>query len=99
MEKDTKVVVRSVNAGVHYGTFVGRNGDRVTLRDSRRVYRWQINHKEHGTRQVTCSELATLGPWGDSLISVPVQMIEIDNVIETIECTECAAKAIAGWPT
>lgn len=94
-----KVIIRSIASGVHYGTLVSRDGDTVTLRNARRVYRWQIDYQRHNTSQVTCSELAVYGPWGDSRVAVPVAEIEVRQVIEVIPVTEAAAEAIEGWPT
>lgn len=99
MKTSTKVIIRSFGSGVHFGTLERREGDTVTLTDARRVYRWQIDYKTHKTSQVTCSELAQFGPWGDSRIAVPVSEIDISGVVEVIACTDAAAAAIEGWPT
>jgi hypothetical protein len=54
-----RVIVRSVNAGVHHGILVARDGDVVTLRDSERLFYWKVAAM---TGQVSsCSELARNG--------------------------------------
>jgi len=95
-----KVIIRTCDAGVHYGDLLSSDSATATatLGNSRRCYRWQIDHKKHGTSQVTCSELAVYGPHGDSRIAVPVDCISLSGVIEIITCTAEAAAAIEGWP-
>lgn len=97
----TKVIVRTREAGVHYGTIVSRSedGTRVVLMDSRRCFRWQIDHVRHNTSQVTCSELAKYGPHANSRMGVPLEEAEILGVIEVLPTTEMASKAIEAWPT
>lgn len=97
----TKVVVRTREAGVHYGTIASRSedGSRIVLRNSRRCFRWQIDHVRHKTSQVTCSELAQFGPHGNSRMGVPLEEAEILGVIEVLPTTEMASQAIEAWPT
>lgn len=97
----TKVIVRTREAGVHYGTIVSRSedGQRIVLKDSRRCFRWQIDHVRHNTSQVTCSELAKYGPHANSRMGVPLEEAEILGVIEVLPTTEMASKAIEAWPT
>jgi hypothetical protein len=94
------VIVRTIHAGVHYGHLVEQSDDgtKVVLADSRRIFRWQIDHKRHGTSQVTCSELATFGPYADSRIAAMISSITIVGVIEVMEASQLAADAIEGWP-
>ena len=54
-----RVIVRSVNAGVHHGLLAKREGDVVTLRDSERLFYWKVA-KLTGLVS-SCSELARHG--------------------------------------
>lgn len=96
-----KVIVRTRDAGVHFGTVVSYDpvSQVIVLQDARRCFRWQIDYRRHGTSQVTCSELAMFGPHGDSRMGVRVLEQELLGVIEVLSTTALAAAAIEGWPT
>lgn len=100
-KKPKPVIVRTRNAGVHFGYLSKQSADgtRCTLKKSRRCWRFYIDYKKHGTSQVSCSELAVYGPHGESLIAVCVEEIELIGVIEIIAATEAATKAIEEWRT
>lgn len=97
--KPRRVVVRTRDAGVHFGTLVSRStdGTQCKLSSSRRCWRFQIA-AEHGVSQVSCSELAVYGCARDSKIAVQVASIDLVGVIEVIDTTPKAAAAISGWP-
>lgn len=97
---DRKVIIRTYSAGVHFGTLVSRSADgtQATLRNARRCFRFQIDHKRHRTSQVSCSELAVFGPFGDSKIAVTVPTQDLVGVIEVLDASKEAISAIEGWP-
>jgi hypothetical protein len=92
------VVVRTRDAGVHFGILFWRSADGTQCRllRSRRCWRFQIDAK-HGASQVSCSELAVYGCGRDSKIAAEVASIDLVGVIEVIAATPAAATAIGGW--
>lgn len=93
------VLVRTYYAGVHFGYLESREGREVTLVNSRRAFRFQIDHVTHGTNQVSCSELAKFGPARDSRIAVRVSRIVLLDAIEVLFCEPDAIKAFEAWPS
>ena len=87
------VIVRTVNAGVHFGYLVSREGKEVLLEKSRRIWRW------FGAN--TLSEIATSGLDAKrSKVAVPVN-ITLTEAIEVIDCTPEGVASIeaAQWAT
>ena len=71
-------MIRTYSAGVHFGKLVAKDGQNVVLENARRVHYWAA----------ACS-LSQLAMEGDKKpsecrISVPVDEIELDQVIEVI---------------
>lgn len=93
------VIVRTKNAGVHFGYLRSRSpdGTQCTLERSRRCWRFQIDAR-HGVSQVSCSELAVYGCARDSKIATEVTSIDLVGVIEVIDTAPVAVAAISGWP-
>ena len=89
------VIIRSVNSGVHAGYLVSREGDSVTLKDSRRLWRWVVARM---TGQLSSlSELAVYGVNSKSdvsRISVAVPDIAVLGVCEIIPASPAAQKSI-----
>lgn len=89
------VIIRSVNSGVHAGYLVSREGDSVTLKDSRRLWRWVVAKM---TGQLsTLSEVAIYGVNSKderSRIAVAVPEITILGACEIIPASPEAQKSI-----
>jgi hypothetical protein len=87
-------IVRCRNAGVHAGEVVGRKGGVVTLRNSRRLWRW--------VSKATLSELSQLGPVKVSEnkygCNVPTLDLTESDVCEVIPCSAAAVAAIRAVP-
>lgn len=90
--EDGRVIVRSRDSGVHYGTMAKRDGSEVVLTDSRRLWSW--------SGAASLSELATAGVTNpDSCkFTVRVPSILVLGVCEVIDCTAAAAQCIEGVP-
>lgn len=72
------VLIRTYSAGVHFGTFVSKEGQEVVLKDARRLWSW--------SGALSLSEVAMTGiKIADSKISVPVDEIVITQAIEIIK--------------
>lgn len=76
------VMVRTYSAGVHFGTLVSKNGQNAILENAHRVHYWSS----------ACS-LSQLAMEGDkdiknARISMAVDVIELDQVIEVIPISE-----------
>ncbi len=82
--KGPYVVVRTYSAGVHVGVLERRAGKEVTLRDARRVWRWQGANTLH--------EISLRGVASTSRVSEPVAKIDLTEAIEVIPCTADAEK-------
>lgn len=72
------VLIRTYSAGVHFGTFVSKEGQEVVLKDARRLWSW--------SGALSLSEVAMNGiKIADSKISVPVEEIIITQAVEIIK--------------
>ena len=95
MQNMDYVIIRSVNSGVHAGYLVSREGDSVTLKDSRRLWRWVVARM---TGQLSSlSEVAVYGVNAKSdmsRIAVAVPEITILGVCEIIPASAAAQKSI-----
>jgi hypothetical protein len=80
-KKGTFVLVRTMGAGVHFGTLEEKEGQSVRLSNSRRLWQWSgaLSLSEIATKGVTISA---------SKISVPVEEIILDTCIEVIKVSE-----------
>jgi hypothetical protein len=82
------VVVRTFSAGVHCGTLVESAGTAVTLKDSRRIWRW--------SGASSLNELSQNGAGKDrTRISEPVPQILLTQAIEVIPCSDKAKKNLS----
>jgi len=89
------VIVRTREAGVHAGIITRKKGDEVTLRDSRRLWRWWS--------RFTLSELSQEGVRQDKIseckFAVPLAAeIDIRPWCEILPCTSAAEKSIREVP-
>lgn len=85
-----KVIVRSTNAGVFYGTLKAKDGQEVTLTDCRRIWYW--------CGAASISQLAAEGTKTPDACKFTVRVAEIVimEVIEIIPCTPEAVASIEG---
>jgi hypothetical protein len=90
------VIVRCLNAGVHAGTLVKRDGEVLELANSRRLWRWWS--------KFSLSGLATEGPLPSKLKEqrfacvLPMLTLTTSDVCEVIPCTQKAKAAIMEVP-
>lgn len=83
------VICRCEYAGVHAGTLVSQTGQEVVLKDSRRLWRWTAN------AGVALSGLSQHGlNASESKVDTLLPEIALTGVIETIPCSEAAARSI-----
>ena len=85
------VLVRTYSAGVHFGYLHKRVGKEVTLKRSRRIWRW------YGAW--TLSEIANNGiDLSKSKVGEPVSIV-LTQAIEIIDCSPKAVKCLeaATW--
>lgn len=82
-------MIRTYSAGVHFGELVSKNGQNVVLKNARRVHYWAA--------ACSLSQLAMEGDKkpNDCRISMPVDTIELDQVIEVIPMTDEAYKNLS----
>ena len=90
--KGDYVVVRTYSAGVHAGYLESENGKEVTLKNTRRLWRWQ--------GAATLSQIAGEGISKPDECKFPnaISEIRLKDVIEVIPCTEKAKNIIEGVP-
>lgn len=94
--KNKFCIIRCRNAGVHAGTVVSRKGGVLTLKNSRRLWRWWS--------KATLSELAIEGPLQSKISEqrygcvLPELALTESDVCEVIPCSSAAQKAIAAVP-
>jgi hypothetical protein len=88
----SRVIVRSKNAGVHFGELVSRSGMEVHLRNARRLWYWD--------GAASLSELAERGTSAPQNCKFPIPMksVILTEAIEIIEVSEAAAKSIDEVP-
>lgn len=85
---DDMVIVRTENAGVHYGQLAEKDGNEVVLENSRRLWYW--------SGAASLSQLAMEGVKSPSSckFTVAVPTITLLGCIEIIPCTEAACNII-----
>lgn len=82
------VLVRSYSAGVHCGVLTAQDGQNLSLKDARRIWRW------HGAN--TLNELSLHGASQDyTRISEMVPEIQITETCEIIPCTDKARENLS----
>tara|TARA_R100001086_G_scaffold180400_8_gene100231 strand:+ start:6075 stop:6452 length:378 start_codon:yes stop_codon:yes gene_type:complete len=85
-----KCIIRCYASGVHFGEVVEHNGRQVTLKDARRIWRFDV--KKHG---ISLSEVALYGSDGSrSKITSAVAEITLLDALEIIPCTAEAAEQL-----
>lgn len=91
-EQEQKYIVRADRAGVFFGEIESRTGSEVTMRNVRRIWRWE------GANSL--SQLAVDGTMAGNRcnFSVEVESMTILGVIEIIPCTAKATKSISEVP-
>jgi len=85
-----KVIVRTINAGVHYGILKTIDEMTVVLEKSRRI--WYLEGA------FTLSKVAVSGVKKTSKISIEVPEILLNQVIEVIPCSSEAAECLDHIP-
>lgn len=87
-----KYIVRADRAGVFFGEIESRTGSEVTMRNVRRIWRWE------GANSL--SQLAVDGTKSGRTckFSVEVESMTILGVIEIIPCTAKATQSISEVP-
>ena len=82
------VMVRTYSAGVHFGKLICKKGQWCKLSNAKRVHYW--------AKACSLSQLAKDGDkdMSSSRISVAVDEIELDQVIEVIKMTDEAYKVL-----
>ena len=94
------VIIRSAQSGVHAGWLKSLKGDKVVLKNSRRLWRWVVN--EMTGQLATLSEVAVYGVNSSderSRISVTVPEMTILGVCEVIPASKTAEKSIVAAKT
>ena len=81
-----KVMVRSTNAGVFYGKLVARDGDTVTMKNSRRVWYW--------AGAATLSELANSGTKAPGECKFPAPIKGRHTILGVCEIIEMTPEAV-----
>lgn len=86
------VIVRTLNAGCHAGELESREGDVVTLTNSRRLWYWD--------GAASLSELASRGSSKpqNCKFPAPVRRIVLFGALEIIEMSEEAVRALHEVP-
>lgn len=87
-----KVIIRTLNAGVHFGTLEAKCGTEIILTNAIRIWEW--------AGAFTLSQLAMEGPKNpdECKFAMPVNTITIQYT-EIIECTDSASSAIEEVPS
>ena len=85
---ENRVIIRTRDAGVHYGTIASRDGDTITLTDSRRIWFWKgaASLSQLAVSGVTCPD--------ECRFSVRVPEIKVFGAIEIIKCSALAEQII-----
>ena len=90
MESKKFFIVRCDRSGVFFGEIAERNGREVTMRNARKLWAW------YGACAV--EQLAVDGTKqpNDCKFTVTVPEIVVTDAIQSLPCTEKAAKSISG---
>ena len=80
-------VVRCYSAGVHAGIVAAIDGDKVILKDSRRLWSWKA------AKGVALSGVAQFGIVGGKIVAANPE-IYLTGVIEVTPCTDAAKESI-----
>lgn len=90
MEQNQFCIVRTYSAGVFAGMLEKREGKEAVIRDAIRIWYWD--------GAASLSQLAVDGPQkpNNCKFGVPVDRIEVTEVIEVLSVTEKAKEVILG---
>ena len=80
----TKVIIRATNAGVFYGTLKEKEERTVALADARRIWYW------NGANSLSQIAAEGVKDKKGSKISVALELMVIEDVIEILPCTKLA---------
>ena len=88
-----KVIVRSRDAGVQYGTYVSHNGSEVVLKDARQMWSWTA--KEGGTLLDCANHGVKAGKFSTVTANVTIigacAIIDVaDKAVESLESAKWA---------
>jgi hypothetical protein len=84
------VIVRSRDAGVIFGEFLGRDGDCVMLRDARQLWSWKA------AQGGTLIDVARYGASDGKFSGASCGSVEVVNACTVIECSDEAAANLRG---
>lgn len=82
------VIVRCYSAGVHCGVLTAKDGQEVTLKDARRIWRWRGANTLHELSQNGAEKEYTR-------ISEVVPEISLSEVCETLPCSDAARENLS----
>ena len=90
------VVVRTRDAGVHFGELEAADDGRVTLRNAVRIWRWRGANTLH---EVAINGVESAAESEYTRVSEEVELIDLIGAIEIIPATVAASDRIrsAGW--
>ena len=91
IEPGTPVIVRGYQSGVYYGRFERLDGQEATLKDARRIWRWE------GALETL--SLAALGPVKESRLSDTVTRLIVTDALDIIEMSTKAYKQAEAIPS
>ena len=83
-------MIRTYSAGVHFGEVVSKHKQNVVLKNARRVWYWD------GACSLSQLAMEGSGKISDCKIAMPVNEIELDQVIEVIPMTSDAIANLEG---
>lgn len=75
------VLVRTLGAGVHFGTLVSQNGQEVHLKNARRLWSWNgaLSLSSVAMEGVTLSNSKIDGPVEEIILSTAIEIIKISK--------------------
>ncbi len=87
-----RVIIRSYESGVHYGTLQSVHDNTVTLTNSRRIHYWD------GANSLTDIALGGIQNKVESRVTASLDSIIVKNVNEIIPCTALAIDCLDNFP-
>ena len=85
------VIVRCRDAGVHAGTLVSLDGRTAVLKDSRRLWYWEVAENQH-----SLSGVASVGIASESKIPAVIETAILPEACEVLSVSDKAMKTIVG---
>lgn len=86
--KNQKYIVRCDRSGVFYGEIERRDGQNITMRNARCLWRW------YGAASILQMALEGVKQPENCKFTVTVDSLEVLDAIEIIPCTDAAVKSI-----